>query len=128
MLLKFLSPNHNGSLEHHKHQFCFDDLNCCIAKTLWKIIVARLVVPTIWPIQEGINLTQKEVTSLEEVGLSFDTYKETTLKVYLASNLLVQAIPMCLLWVVIALWGCLMQVVGLQLMVARRWDNLSFSK
>jgi len=26
----------------------------------------------VWPIQEGTNLTQKEVTTLEEVGFSFD--------------------------------------------------------
>ncbi len=32
----------------------------------------KLIVPTLWPIQEGTNLTQKEVTTLEEVGFSFD--------------------------------------------------------
>jgi hypothetical protein len=47
-------------------------LSYCIAKTLQKFIIARLVVPIIWPIQEGTNLTQKEVTSLEEAGFSFD--------------------------------------------------------
>jgi hypothetical protein len=34
-------------------------------------------------------------------------------KVYLIPNLLIQATPMCLLWIAIALWSCPMQVVGL---------------
>ncbi len=55
-----------------------------------------LVVPIVWPIQEGINLTQKEATTLEEAGFCFDCCIETTFKVYLASNLLVQIIPMCM--------------------------------
>jgi hypothetical protein len=38
-----------------------------------KFVVARLVVPIVWPIQEGINLTRKEVTTLEEAGFSFDS-------------------------------------------------------
>jgi len=39
---------------------------------MWKCFVVRFVVPNIWPIQEGINLTQKEVTTFKEVGFSFD--------------------------------------------------------
>ncbi len=37
-----------------------------------KIAISRHVVPTIWLIQEGINLIQKEVTTLEEARYSFD--------------------------------------------------------
>jgi hypothetical protein len=37
-----------------------------------KYVVARPSIPTVWPIQEGIDLTQKEVTTLEKVGFSFD--------------------------------------------------------
>ncbi len=36
-----------------------------------KYVIARHLVPTVWPIQEGTNLVQKEVTILEEVGFSF---------------------------------------------------------
>jgi hypothetical protein len=36
-----------------------------------KIVVARLIFPIIWPIQYNINLTQNELTTLEEVGFSF---------------------------------------------------------
>jgi hypothetical protein len=43
-----------------------------VGGTIQKLGVARLVVPTIWPIQEGVNLTQKEVTILEEARFSFD--------------------------------------------------------
>jgi len=32
----------------------------------------RPIVPTVWPIQEGTNLAQNELTTLEEVGFSFD--------------------------------------------------------
>jgi hypothetical protein len=36
-----------------------------------KYVVAKPQVPTVWPIQEGTNLTQKEVTTLKKVGFSF---------------------------------------------------------
>jgi hypothetical protein len=39
---------------------------------MWKYVIARAWIPTIWPIQEGSDLIQKEVTTLEEVGFSFD--------------------------------------------------------
>jgi len=50
------------------------------------------------------------------VGIMFE--------VYLAPNLLIQVIPMCLLWVATILWGYLMQIIGLQLVVARRRNEL----
>jgi hypothetical protein len=62
---------HNGSLEHHKHWFCLDDLSHCISGTLLKFAVVKHVVPIVCPIQESINLTQNELTTLEEVGFSF---------------------------------------------------------
>jgi hypothetical protein len=37
-----------------------------------KFANVKLVVPTIWPIQEGTNLTQKEVITLKEARFSFD--------------------------------------------------------
>ncbi len=57
-----------------------------------KLAIIRPIVPTLWPIQEGINLTQKDVTTIEEVGFPLTTCVETMLKVYLASNLLIQVI------------------------------------
>jgi hypothetical protein len=36
-----------------------------------KYVVAKPLVPTAWLIQEGTNLAQKEVTTLEEAGFSF---------------------------------------------------------
>jgi hypothetical protein len=39
---------------------------------MWKYVIPRPSIPTKWPIQKGIDLTQKEVTTLEEVGFSFD--------------------------------------------------------
>jgi hypothetical protein len=37
-----------------------------------KFTIVRPTVPTVWPIQEGTNLTQKEVITLEEARFSFD--------------------------------------------------------
>ncbi len=37
-----------------------------------KLAIIRPTIPTLWPIQEGINLTQKDVTTIEEVVFSFD--------------------------------------------------------
>jgi hypothetical protein len=118
---------HSKSLEHYKHWFCFDDLSHCVKGT-GKFVVVRHVIPTIWPIQEGINLTQKEVTSLEEAWFFFDCLHRNNAQIYLVSNLLFQVIPMCMRWAIIALWGHSIQVVGLQLVVARRWNDLLFSK
>ncbi len=62
---------HSGSLKHHKHWFCPNDFNYCISGIEWKFVVVRLIVIIVWPIQEGTNLTQKEIMTLEEVGFSF---------------------------------------------------------
>ncbi len=61
--------------------------------TTQKFVIVIPIVPIVWPIQEGTNLTQKEVTTLDPLT----TCVETMFKVYLAYNLLIQAIPMCLL-------------------------------
>jgi hypothetical protein len=123
--LDLLVEYHIGSLEHHKHWFCANDTNRCIDGTKWKFAIIRPIVRTIWPIQEGINLTQNEVTTRRiKVFIGPPIYVKTMLKIYLAPNLIVWTIPMCMRWIAIVLWGRLMQVVSLQLMVARRWDVL----
>jgi hypothetical protein len=80
---KFVSGNHvpcylgfwvqyqSGSIKNHKHWFCPYDLNRCIDGTLQKFVIVRHTVPTIWPIQEGIYLTQNEFITLKEAGFSF---------------------------------------------------------
>jgi hypothetical protein len=55
--LGFWVEYHNKSFKHHKHWFCPYDLSCCVGGTIWKFAIARPRVPTIWPIQEGTNLT-----------------------------------------------------------------------
>jgi hypothetical protein len=45
----------------------------------------KLIVPTIWPIQEGINLIKKEVTILEEVGFSFDCLHKKNVQSFFGS-------------------------------------------
>ncbi len=54
------------------HWFCFNDLSHCVDGTTRKYIVDRPLMPTIWLIQEGIDLTQKGVITFEEMGFSFD--------------------------------------------------------
>ncbi len=54
------------------HWFCPNDLNCCVSGAMQKYPIARPLVPPIWPIQEGTNLTQKEVTTLKETWFSFN--------------------------------------------------------
>jgi hypothetical protein len=46
-----------------------------------KFVVVRHVVPTLWPIQESIHLTQKEVTTIKKQGFHLTTYVETMFKV-----------------------------------------------
>ncbi len=72
-------------------------MNPWVGGTLWKFAIVKHVIPNVWPIQEDTNLIQNESTTLEEVGFSFGHPIETMLEVYLAFNLLVQAIPMCML-------------------------------
>jgi len=43
-----------------------------VGGSLKKYVVACPHVSTVWPIQHGVNLTQKEVSSLEEDGFMFD--------------------------------------------------------
>jgi hypothetical protein len=47
-------------------------LTCCVGGTTQKHVVVKPLVPTVWLIKEGINLTQKEVLTLEEMRVSFD--------------------------------------------------------
>jgi hypothetical protein len=54
------------------HWFCPDDLSHCVNGTTQKYAIIKPLIPIVWPIQEDINLTQKEITTLEEVGFSFD--------------------------------------------------------
>jgi len=54
------------------HYLCPNDLNHCVRGTLWKNVVVRPSIPTIWLIQEDFDLIQKEVTTLKKAGFSFD--------------------------------------------------------
>jgi hypothetical protein len=55
-------------IELHKFWFCHHDQSCCVGSTKRKYTIGRLIVPSLWLMQEGTNLTQDEVTTLEEVG------------------------------------------------------------
>jgi hypothetical protein len=53
---------HIRILEHHKHWICPHDLNSCVGVTTQKYTITKLKVPNVWPIQQGTNLTQKEMS------------------------------------------------------------------
>jgi hypothetical protein len=53
------------------HWFFCDDLTYCVDGTMRKYPIVRPSIPTLWPIQEEINLIQKVVTTLEEARFSF---------------------------------------------------------
>jgi hypothetical protein len=61
------------------HWFCPNDLSYCVGGRTRKYVVVRSSILTLWPIQEGIDLTQKKVTTLEEVGFSFDCNRAQSL-------------------------------------------------
>jgi hypothetical protein len=50
----------------HKFWFCANDLIHCVGGTGRKYCVDRPLVPSTWPMQVGTNLTQFEMTTLEE--------------------------------------------------------------
>jgi hypothetical protein len=52
-------------------------LNRCVGGTLQKFVIVRHIVPIVWPIQKGTNLTQNEFTTLKEVGFSFDCFHKS---------------------------------------------------
>ncbi len=54
------------AIELHKFQFCYDDHNRCVRGTRKKYTIGRLVVPSIWHVQKGNDLTQNEVMPLEK--------------------------------------------------------------
>ncbi len=41
---------------------------CCVGRTSRKYALDRLTLPSLWPMQEGENLTQIEMVTLEEAG------------------------------------------------------------
>jgi hypothetical protein len=43
-----------------------------VGGSLQKYVIACPHVSTIWPIQHGVHLTKKKVSSLEETGFMFD--------------------------------------------------------
>ena len=56
--------------------FCFDDIERCVKSSRCKWIIPysntqeRLVVPTIWPVKIGTNLTRSEIVALGECKIS----------------------------------------------------------
>ncbi len=54
------------ALIRHKFWFCVNNLTRCVGGTRRKYCVNRPLVPSMWPVQVGTNLTQFEVITLEE--------------------------------------------------------------
>jgi hypothetical protein len=45
------------------HWFCPNDLSHCVHGITQKYVVAKPLVPIVWPIQKGFDLIEKEVTT-----------------------------------------------------------------
>jgi hypothetical protein len=43
-------------------------MHCCVRGTKHKYAICRPILKNIWPLKMGTNLTQDEITSLEEIG------------------------------------------------------------
>ncbi len=56
------------SIELHKFWFCHADLLCCMGMTSRKYALDQPTLPSLSPLQVGIDLIQIEVVALEEVG------------------------------------------------------------
>jgi hypothetical protein len=71
-----LNPCYNGlwfdlkgsASIRHKFWFCANDLTCCVGGIGRKYYVDKPLVPSMWSMQVGTNLTHFEVTNLEEAG------------------------------------------------------------
>lgn len=50
--------------------FCNDDINRCVNSTRRKWILSKPIVPNVWPIKMGTNLTRKEILALENTGFN----------------------------------------------------------
>jgi hypothetical protein len=60
----------------YKFWFCANDLTRCVGGTRRKYCVDRPLLPSTWPMQVGTNLTQFELTTLEEAGfIMCETHK-----------------------------------------------------
>jgi hypothetical protein len=66
---RFLIQFHTRSFEHHMHWFCFHDLSHYVNGTLRKYAIVRLLVPIVWPIQEGIDLSLKGGNNFRRSGV-----------------------------------------------------------
>lgn len=58
----------------HKFWFCADDMNCYTRGTKRRYVVDRRVIPLIWHVQKGINLSHNKVKALKETSFVF--YKQ----------------------------------------------------
>jgi hypothetical protein len=64
----YWSPAQGVSIELHKFWFCHDDLMHCVGRTSSKYALNRPTLPSLWLMQERIDLTQIEVVALEEAS------------------------------------------------------------
>jgi hypothetical protein len=48
--------------------FCNDDIERCVKGTRRRYIQSRSIIPSIWPVKIGTNLSKKEILDLENIG------------------------------------------------------------
>jgi hypothetical protein len=70
------APTYTGIMEHHQKKtdkvmeffFCNDDIERCVKGTKRRWVKSRPVVPNVWPVKIGTNLSRKEILDLEQAG------------------------------------------------------------
>jgi len=58
-------------IELQKFWFCHDDQSHCVKNTKRKYTIRRFIVPSLWHVQEGTNLTQDEMITLKDASFFF---------------------------------------------------------
>jgi hypothetical protein len=72
MLLRVMGTLSYWMTGTYMHWFCSDDLSHYVHAITWKYAIIRPSIPIVWPIQEDIDLIQKEVTTLKEMGFPYN--------------------------------------------------------
>jgi hypothetical protein len=70
------ASTYTGVMEHHQKKtdkvmeffFCNDDIEHCIKGTKRRWVKSRPIVPNVWPVKIGTNLSRKEILDLEQAG------------------------------------------------------------
>jgi hypothetical protein len=70
----------------YKFWFCLDDIKRCVSGNKKKYVLDWPVVPIIWPVKIGTNLSRQEVLALEDVGFQLQQREALSFRRRLSTN------------------------------------------